>query len=121
MLDKPQETPLIEKAGATDEHPDKDLWVTTTGLVVHSLAEGVAMGASLYSKFPALIINLTLLVQYNGKKGSSVGLVVALAIFIHKAPEALGFGTFLHHKGASSKELLMHLTVRNNFPNNRVF
>jgi len=34
-----------------DEHPTKDLWVTTTGLVVHSLAEGVAMGASLYSKF----------------------------------------------------------------------
>jgi len=65
---------------------------------VHSLAEGVAMGASLY-------------MQYNGKKGSSVGLVVALAIFIHKAPEALGFGTFLHHKGASSKELLMHLTI----------
>ena len=59
--------PLIQKAEseAHDEHPSKDLWVTTTGLVVHSLAEGVAMGASLYSKFPNFI-KLTFIVQYNG-------------------------------------------------------
>ena len=38
------------KSVEIDEHPKKGLWVTTTGLIVHSLAEGVAMGASLYSK-----------------------------------------------------------------------
>ena len=92
-----------------DEHPTKDLWVTTTGLVVHSLAEGVAMGASLYSKF--YLVNQTFIVTFSSQGGSSVGLVVALAIFIHKAPEALGFGTFLTHKGASNTEQLIHLGV----------
>ena len=41
--------PLIEKE--KPKEGKEDLYITTTGLIVHSLAEGVAMGSSLFSKF----------------------------------------------------------------------
>lgn len=83
-----EEQPLVEEEKSEEK---EDLYVTTTGLVVHSLAEGIAMGSSLY-------------IQFNGRNASSVGFVVTLALFIHKAPEALGFGSYLKHKGATTKE-----------------
>ena len=33
--------------------------------------------------------------------GSSVGLMITLALFLHKAPEAAGYGTFLVHMKTS--------------------
>jgi len=95
-----EEQPLVEEEKSEEK---EDLYVTTTGLVVHSLAEGIAMGSSLYSKL-FCCQTLTFLVQFNGRNASSVGFVVTLALFIHKAPEALGFGSYLKHKGATTKE-----------------
>ena len=58
--------------------------LTTIALCVHSLAVGVSMGASLY------------LSQQSEKAGSSsVGIMIVIALFLHKAPEAAGYGTFI--------------------------
>ena len=70
--------------------------LTTMALCAHSLFEGVAMGAALY------------LGNGHGHShgheghdhgestgGDGVGLLISAALFLHKAPEAAGFGTFL--------------------------
>lgn len=61
---------------------NKSALLTTIALSVHSLAEGVAMGSSLF------------LGQLEDG-ASSVGYMVTLALFMHKAPEAAGYGTFI--------------------------
>ena len=48
-------SPIVQKSKreeeGTDLHPAKNVMVTTIGLCFHSVAEGVAMGASLYRKY----------------------------------------------------------------------
>ena len=70
--------------------------MTTIGLVIHSLAEGIALGASMY-------------LANSDSSTSDMGLVVQLAILIHKAPEAMGFGTFLLHKGANKSQIFWNV------------
>nr|CDS27187.1 zinc transporter zip9 [Hymenolepis microstoma] len=53
---------------------------TTVGLVVHSLADGLAIGAAF-----SLTLDLTL--------------ILFIAIMLHKAPAAFGFVSFLLHSG----------------------
>lgn len=65
--------------------------VSTIGLVIHSLADGVALGASLFCN----PFNLTCVVSEKSEQASSLGLIIFIAILLHKAPAALGFGTFL--------------------------
>ena len=65
--------------------------VTTIGLAVHSVADGAALGASLYRKW-FLISKLFLVDQFTD---SSLGLLIFAAIMCHKAPASIGFGTFL--------------------------
>jgi len=71
--------------------------MTTIALCVHSLAEGVAMGASLYlgqaGHGHSHGDHGAETVEEEG--GSSVGLMITLALFMHKAPESAGFGTFI--------------------------
>ena len=43
------------------------------------------------------------------KKESTLGFIVFLAILLHKAPGAIGFGTFLQHAGLSGNALAKHL------------
>lgn len=40
-----------------------------------------------------------------------LGLLIFIAIMLHKAPAAIGFGTFLHHEGLANKTLVKHLFV----------
>lgn len=65
--------------------------VTTAGLCFHSMAEGVAMGASQY---------LGAISQ--GAK-SALGATVVIALFIHKIPESIAFGSYLVHQMATKK------------------
>jgi len=51
-------------------------------MCAHSLAEGPAMGASLF-----LMIS----------SGYTVGLAITIALFLHKAPESASYGTLLVH------------------------
>ena len=69
--------------------------MTTVALCVHSLAEGVAMGASLYLGNGHGHSHGN--DDHDAEHGSSVGLMITLALFLHKAPEAAGYGTFLVH------------------------
>lgn len=47
-----------------------------------------------------------------GSGGSSqVGLMVTIALFLHKAPEAIGYGTFILHKKCSLAQRLTYIGV----------
>jgi hypothetical protein len=46
-----------------------------------------------------------------GSTASGLGLLIFLAILLHKAPAAIGFGTFLHHEGLRDWGLAKHLLV----------
>lgn len=66
---------------------------TTTGLVIHAAADGIAMGAS------ATTSNL------------NVGLIIFLAILVHKAPAAFGLTSVLLKQGLSKRAARVHLMV----------
>ena len=65
---------------------EKTPFVTTFGLCCHSLADGAAMGCSLF--FSAVA-------SASKDAGSNVGMVIFFAILMHKIPAAIGLGTFL--------------------------
>ena len=58
--------------------------MATIGLCVHSIADGIALGASLYLSF--------------NSEEHALGITVLLALLLHKIPESLGFGSFLRTK-----------------------
>lgn len=66
---------------------------TSVGLVIHSLADGIALGASISSENVAL------------------ELLVFLAIMIHKAPAAFGFSTVLLREDLSMAMIKRHLAA----------
>ncbi|KAL8371497.1 hypothetical protein RB595_001337 [Gaeumannomyces hyphopodioides] len=66
---------------------------TTTGLVIHAAADGIAMGAS------ATTSNMKL------------GLIIFIAIMIHKAPAAFGLTSVLLKQGLSKRAARGHLIV----------
>ena len=65
------------------------------------------MGASIFCKF--FTLNL-LLVSLFGKN-SQLGTIVVVALLMHKAPEAIGFGTFLVDKKCTKAQTLTNLIV----------
>ncbi len=66
---------------------------TTTGLVIHAAADGIAMGAS------ATTANMKL------------GLIIFVAIMVHKAPAAFGLTSVLLRQGLSKRAARGHLIV----------
>jgi len=66
---------------------------TTTGLVIHAFADGIAMGASASSA------------------DTSLGFIVFLAIMVHKAPAAFGLTSVLLKHGLSKRAARGHLIV----------
>jgi zinc transporter 9 len=66
---------------------------TTTGLVIHAFADGIAMGASSTSS------------------DSQVGFIIFLAIMIHKAPAAFGLTSVLLKQGLSKRAARGHLII----------
>lgn len=91
----------VNEADKTTDQADKhaDVFVTTTGLAIHSFADGAALGASLF------------LGEIGNDEGSSLGLVIFVAIMLHKLPSSIGFGTFLLHSGKKGYGVLKHLCV----------
>lgn len=69
--------------------------ITTIGLVVHSAADGAALGASLY-------------LESLGEK-AGLGLLIFAAIMCHKAPASFGFGTVLVQNNLSVCSYAKHL------------
>lgn len=67
----------------------ENIIVSTIGLVLHSLADGSALGASIFLSSKSA----------EGAQNAGLGLIIFMAILLHKAPAALGFGSFLRHEG----------------------
>ena len=66
---------------------------TTTGLVIHAAADGIAMGASATTS------------------NTRLGFIVFMAIMIHKAPAAFGLTSVLLKQGLSKRAARGHLIV----------
>lgn len=66
---------------------------TTTGLVIHAAADGIAMGASATST------------------DTKLGFVIFIAIMIHKAPAAFGLTSVLLKQGLSKRAARGHLII----------
>lgn len=66
---------------------------TTTGLVIHAAADGIAMGASASTA------------------NTKLGLIIFLAIMFHKAPAAFGLTSVLLKQGLSKRAARGHLII----------
>ncbi|KAI5862317.1 Zinc/iron permease [Durotheca rogersii] len=66
---------------------------TTTGLVIHAAADGIAMGASATSP------------------DTKLGFIIFIAIMVHKAPAAFGLTSILLKQGLSKRAARGHLIV----------
>ncbi|KAM0285293.1 hypothetical protein ACHAQH_001482 [Verticillium albo-atrum] len=75
--------------------PSKDprSFATTIGLVIHACADGIAMGAGATTSDPQL------------------GLIIFIAIMLHKAPAAFGLSSLLLKQGLSKRAARTHLVV----------
>jgi zinc transporter 9 len=68
---------------------------TTIGLVIHSFADGIALGAS----------------SADTETQSTLGLIVFLAILVHKAPAAFGLTSILLKQGLGKRAARAHLLL----------
>lgn len=68
---------------------------TTIGLVIHAVADGIALGASTATPTTK----------------ASLGLVVFVAIMLHKAPAAFGLTAVLLKQGLSKRSVRAHLAL----------
>lgn len=66
---------------------------TTTGLVIHAAADGIAMGASASTS------------------NTKLGFIIFIAIMIHKAPAAFGLTSVLLKQGLSKRAARGHLII----------
>jgi zinc transporter 9 len=66
-------------------------FATTTGLVIHATADGIALGAS--------------------TSNTSLSFVIFVAIMVHKAPAAFGLTSVLLRQGLSSRAARGHLLI----------
>lgn len=77
-------------------HGDQaNLIISTLGLVVHSIADGVALGSTCYA---------------SQDKDTSLPFVIFMALLLHKCPAAIGLTTFLRHEMVKFGTILIHLT-----------
>jgi zinc transporter 9 len=70
---------------------------TTVGLLIHALADGIALGASSTSSASSA--------------KSSLGIVIFIAILVHKAPAAFGLTAILLKEGVSKRSARGHLLL----------
>lgn len=66
-------------------------FATTTGLVIHAAADGIALGAS--------------------TSDTGLGFIIFLAIMVHKAPASFGLTSVLLKQGLSTRAVRAHLLV----------
>ncbi|KAI4173186.1 MAG: hypothetical protein LQ343_003113 [Gyalolechia ehrenbergii] len=78
----------------TQQSPSQRSFSTTFGLVIHAAADGIALGAS-----------------HSSGSSTSLGLVIFLAIMIHKTPAAFGLTSVLLKQGLGKRGARAHLVV----------
>lgn len=79
---------LLEPGGGSKS---SESFATTTGLVIHAAADGIALGASTSS--------------------TSLSFIVFLAILVHKAPASFGLTSVLLRQGLTSRSIRGHLLI----------
>lgn len=84
-----------------DAHPKDSVNVTTVGMIVHSMSDGLALGCAFFFS--------NLLPKLKGADNKNFGYFIFFAILMDKIPAALGFGTFLQHKALPFKEVMKYL------------
>ena len=87
----------------------KQVQVTTLGMCIHGLAGGLAIAASLSSKFLFSDVIFCQVGLFGGN--SLVGLIVLLALSFHKIPEATGYGLFLEQQRCPTSLATRNLLV----------
>lgn len=70
--------------------------ISTLGLVVHSIADGVALGSTCYA---------------SQGKDTSLPFVIFMALLLHKCPAAIGLTTFLRHENLNFSKIVCHLAA----------
>lgn len=84
----PRDGGLLEGSGYSKRSHS---FATTTGLVIHAAADGIALGAS--------------------SSNASLSFIIFLAIMVHKAPASFGLTSVLLKQGLSSRAARGHLLV----------
>ena len=79
--------------GANGKKPQSRSLATTTGLVIHAVADGIALGAS------------------SSTSNSGLSLIIFFAIMVHKAPAAFGLTSVLLKQGLSKRSARAHLLL----------
>ena len=95
MLGDDQEEEHSHEHAHEHFHGDKGtLIISTLGLVVHSIADSVALGSTCYA---------------SQGKNTSLPIIIFFALILHKCPAAIGLTTFLRHEGLKFREIIIHL------------
>ncbi|KAJ1960762.1 hypothetical protein GGI12_003624 [Dipsacomyces acuminosporus] len=84
---------------------------TLIGILVHSCADGLALGAAVAAASAAAARSAGSKDQKADEHTSSLEIIVFLALLLHKAPAALGLITTLKQRGYSRYKLTIWLTV----------
>jgi len=79
--------------GRTGEQGHSRSFATTTGLVIHAAADGIALGAS------------------SSASNTGLSFIIFFAIMVHKAPAAFGLTSVLLKQGLSKKTARSHLLL----------
>ena len=91
-LDRDEEAESFIESTATPAQQSRS-FATTTGLVIHAAADGIALGAS------------------SATSNSSLSFIIFFAIMIHKAPAAFGLTSVLLKQGVSKRTARAHLLL----------
>lgn len=92
-LDRQEEAEnFIESSPAQPEQSSRS-FATTTGLVIHAAADGIALGAS------------------SSTSNTGLSFVIFFAIMVHKAPAAFGLTSVLLKQGLSKRMARAHLVI----------
>jgi zinc transporter 9 len=79
--------------GRTDAQGPSRSFATTTGLVIHAAADGIALGAS------------------SSASNTGLSFIIFFAIMVHKAPAAFGLTSVLLKQGLSKRSARSHLLL----------
>jgi zinc transporter 9 len=91
-LDRDEEAESFIESTVTPAQQNRS-FATTTGLVIHAAADGIALGAS------------------SAASNNSLGFIIFFAIMVHKAPAAFGLTSVLLKQGVSKRTARAHLLL----------
>lgn len=92
-LDRQEEADTFLDTAQAPQDSSSHSFATTTGLVIHAAADGIALGAS------------------SSTANTGLSFVIFFAIMVHKAPAAFGLTSVLLKQGLSKRMARAHLVI----------